>query len=273
MPKLDILTKTQNLFSSKKWVINDKFDSFCSILSCLTEEQQDLIIELTCRYSIVGIQEYMEKLANAIYFGLFEELENKKIYIFPLTRIKETKNKSGQMIYSLFKCHDFTWISKNFYFTPIEKLKEKFRNDDSIILLVDDYVGSGNTAKEVCNDFLEIECNGDLISHKNIKIACIVAQKQGIDFVKNELDIDIYADEIHKKGITDYYDSYPEKLSIMIQIGKQMKFSKDLLLGYENTEALITLLDRTPNNTFPIYWCKSKKLPTPPPFPRKLYNE
>jgi hypothetical protein len=85
------------------------------------------------------------------------------------------------------------------------------------------------------------------------------------------MNIPIYYDFIGSKGISDTYsgESLDEKIKIMLEIEKMIPGSTLFSLGYNQSEALITLT-RTPDNTFPIFWKdhrkKGKKFKAP--FPR-----
>jgi hypothetical protein len=44
----------------------------------------------------------------------------------------------------------------------------------------------------------------------------------------------------------------------MSEIEEMLAISSKFKFGYKKSEALISL-DRTPNNTFPLFWCKKKR--------------
>ena len=44
----------------------------------------------------------------------------------------------------------------------------------------------------------------------------------------------------------------------MIKISKQLQAPKGMQLGYASTESLVAMI-KTPNNTFPVYWCECKE--------------
>jgi hypothetical protein len=59
-------------------------------------------------------------------------------------------------------------------------------------------------------------------------------------------------------------------LKIVDRIEKRLRITEKFFRGYGQSEALVKMI-RTPNNTFPLYWCdKTKKGDKwPAPFPRK----
>ena len=53
----------------------------------------------------------------------------------------------------------------------------------------------------------------------------------------------------------------------MKKISQQLQVPKELYLGYLETESLVAM-NKTPNNTFPVYWYE-KNGHSHAPFPRK----
>ena len=58
-----------------------------------------------------------------------------------------------------------------------------------------------------------------------------------------------------------------QKLDEMKKISKLLRVPKELSLGYLDSESLIAM-NKTPNNTFPVYWYESKGH-SHAPFPRR----
>ena len=65
-----------------------------------------------------------------------------------------------------------------------------------------------------------------------------------------------------RKGITGTEHEH-EWTQIMLNIEKRIKVKPEYAFGYAHSEALVKM-SRTPNNTFPIYWLKTKTNPCPP---------
>ena len=49
-----------------------------------------------------------------------------------------------------------------------------------------------------------------------------------------------------------------DKKEKMKKISQQLQVPKELYLGYLETESLVAM-NKTPNNTFPVYWCECKE--------------
>ena len=147
--------------------------------------------------------------------------------------------------------------------TP-EVLKEKkYRDNMDSIILIDDFIGSGETALECLTylDFLKQE-------EKKLYVLALVAQKQGIENIRKE-GISVFVNVVREKGITDKFDKEEaqQKLDEMEKISKLLQVSKKMLLGYLESESLVAM-NKTPNNTFPVYWHEGKGH-SHAPFPRK----
>lgn len=139
-----------------------------------------------------------------------------------------------------------------------EVLKNHINGMESLIL-IDDFIGSGETALE-CLEYLNF-------INKKIYIVSLVAQEEGINNI-NKKNISVFTAVSRKKAITDVY-SEPEariKIDEMIKISERLKVPQGMQLGYANTESLVAMI-KTPNNTFPVYWYENKK--SYAPFVRK----
>jgi hypoxanthine phosphoribosyltransferase len=145
-------------------------------------------------------------------------------------------------------------------FSEFENLKLK---EYEYIILVDDYIGSGETLFACIKKILSI--NPDLT--KKIIIATIAIQHDTVDKISYPIH---YINSV-KKGISDFYTS-PEKekhINTMKKLESRLISGRNFSLGYEQSEGLVTMM-RTPDNTFPIFWHDYKKSTNlHPPFPRE----
>lgn len=272
----DKFLKILSIFEEKKWSIENKqysdgiFDDFCSMLSKYNDEQQTLIIELAEKFLWVGINEYPSYLKS-----LFEQIasdknniidKSKTIIIIPLSAPEDFgKVKSSSFLTYLIK-GDIVHIERMFTNKKIMVLdnynwiiENKNQMKNSIIFLVDDYVGTGETAESAINYLIE-----QGLVKSELFIATLFSQQSGYEKIIED-KINIYCSEIRKKGITDFYteEEVARKLNIMESIEKIIKVKPKYKFGYGQSEALISLT-RTPNNTFPVYWLECKKIPIVP---------
>lgn len=279
--KPDILIKIVELFEEKGWPTNNSnintislFDRYCERLKLLSDIQKQLVIELSYNYTWIQLKSYLEYFYDSLLLlgdSIYNDYD--KIFVYPLLSLSKSvplKTKSAGFLHYMFETDDYTWLSDKFYpNTSIKYLFENFDNNDSILLIVDDYVGSGDTAVEICNEYLSTIMKTGYIKNTNIKVVTIAAQIEGIKTVKDKLNIDVISALKLKKGISDKYlnNEKNEKENIMNEIEKILKISPDFNFGYKKSEGLITMLNKTPNNTFPVYWFENRKKVAP--FPRK----
>lgn len=272
------------IFNDQNWEIeestNDEysiFDIFCKRLEDLeTDADRELMIELTRKYLVVGAGEYYKYM-----FDVFKKFINcnrdvmmdiDTIHIFPVQdKNYPEKTKSGNMMCYLFQgllMRRFD-VFRNKRVRIIETFDGLVKHKDDIkcLLVVDDFVGSGDTLLGCVNS---IEEKG--IEKEKIKVLTLVLQECGKK-VADEYGVEIYTSVLRNKGITDNYSEQEaqEKKEQMKRISKRFKVKdKNLYLGYKESEGLVSMI-KTPNNTFPFYWYEGKregKLSLAP-FPRR----
>jgi len=275
--RADVFTKLVEIFKNKSWEIEkgpneaSLFNRFCSTLSELEYDQQMLILELTERFTRIKFEEYMiyikkilDNVVNNEEIGI-KNINN--IYIAPLISPEDFgKSKSSTMVQYVIR-----GITPNIpelafkrivYTDGLEVECEQINTEDSILFLVDDFVGTGETASSAI-DYL---INNKKVDKKKIVILSIATLEVGVCFLQN-LGVLIFTALVFKKGISDSYPSKiaSEKIALMESIENKIKPHKNEKLGFKSSEALITLI-RTPNNTFPVFWKQKKDRIAP--FPR-----
>lgn len=282
-----------SLFQRKSWELNDGtvsemslFDKFCERLKLFTVEEQEMIIEITEGFTRVGINNYLSNFFESlILLGDTFFDSHAKIYVLPLVdpyvrspksseKLHKGKTKSANFLHYYLEASDWRWLStKLIPHISYKKLIDTFNPNDSCIVLIDDFVGTGQTAEEVCQIFLQEEFKAGKLAPEKIKIVCIAAQQQGVAYVKEKLDIDVVTNIIVHKGISDKYvePQLAIRNSQMANVESVLNISSDLQFGHGRSEAMITFLNKTPNNTFPVYWHETKTRVAP--FPRyKNFN-
>ena len=274
---LTYLIELDKIFETKKWKEKENFQQVFETLSSFSnlifekDEEYDLFIELLREFQWISLNDYYNS-CRQLLIEIINDLnsENQNIYIFPITtKSQSSKVKSGYLVAYLIKSlissiensEKFNFVDIN-NFVDISKIK--FRRND-ILLLVDDFIGSGETLEECINDVTKTNRN---IGNK-FKVLTIAIKKD--TYLKLSKKYTIYKNLEILKGISDYNTGADinVKKEIMRNIENKI-FSSigDYSLGFEESESLITLL-RTPDNTFPIFWNNYKKtVNLKPPFPR-----
>ena len=273
------LLKITNIFAEKKWpVIKEEtdeqslFNRFCKRVADIHDnETRNLMLELTRRYLWIEEEQYINYLVSALRNLVKSNnsfVTSDKVYVMPLVAPEdENKIKSSTAMVYMFNSvklrHDqllskvkFEIVSKK------DTIKKKMDEGNAILLLVDDYIGTGGTAEKCVLDF---QTKGIDISR--IYVVALVAQQSGLEYLR-KYDINISASLICRRGISDYYkgDELKKNKKLMCDLEKKLEVSDTYKFGYLGSEALVTMC-RTPNNTFPVFWKESKNMKTAP-FPR-----
>jgi len=278
--KVDVATVAEltRIFKRKTWEVKDDsdnqlslFNRFISTLTNFSPEQRKLILELTERFDLIPSSDYEAHikiaLNNLLKDTALDLSEINSIYVAPLIAERDFgKNKSSKYVqYSLPNLLPYYSQLGNKKIIPTNELElpSNVKWETSILLVVDDFIGTGNTAKEAIGFLIDKK----EIATNNIIVLSIAALREGISLIKN-LNVRIYTSMELKKGITDFYsaEEIPNKLEIMDEIEGKIKRHKNEKYGYGKSEGLIKLI-RTPNNTFPVFW--KEKGGRIAPFPRK----
>lgn len=174
---------------------------------------------------------------------------------------KKNKTKSSGLV--AYSCQDtmlkYTDLFKNTKFIIIDDLKylpkkSKLDVNNNPIILVDDYIGTGDTAIESLEEILELKN----YSNKSLFLVSLVAQLTGKKNI-NDRGFELLSSIYRNKGISDNYEGEKqvELKRIMVSIEDLLiqdpRFDKKYNFGYKSSESLVSMI-RTPNNTFPLYW-------------------
>lgn len=259
----------KELFEEREWEIEDNqcslFNKFLKRYEQLeNKEQKNVFLNLAKEYIIVELNDYLPILKNTLKFKYFKENEKKQnTILFPLLPAKEIKNiKSSSFLCYLFFhysfLHDDTLFNKKFsiinnYEALFHEARCECKNKKNL-LLIDDYIGSGETTIDSLNDIFQVV---DPKNHNftHITILCLYINELGLKNLKKyintkKLNINII---FHKK--TKYSISWCE------DILKSINFSEPYN-GHKECGDLITLI-RTPNNTIPLFHKFKPKNPAP----------
>lgn len=277
------ITKLTTIFQSNKWPFADSkeystlFIDFCALLSNLSIDEQELVLILTEDFLRVTYFDYlplMEKVLLRIDNDLIEKAD--QIFILPLISPRDKEKgvvkSSHNMLYNiLHQCinrHTCFRNAKRKTSVLVDMVKMQHDRRNALLIFVDDYIGSGLTACEAMWDYwMSYRVESD-----SVVIIALVAQDKGIYVLNKHLFNHVYAEHIRRRGISDS-DKFADintPLDIMDQIERRLKIKKKCRRGFAKSEALVTMI-RTPNNTFPVYWCSETKKRKPWPAPFKRY--
>ena len=266
--------KIQQLFLEKRWpfdgVLDEGyFDNFCLMMQELTEDQQEMLLSLSRDFLWVQEMEYLKYFVPTfdLFINHIGSETRRSIVIAPLLPPEDFgKSKSSvSLLYHIkssivhiqqkYNAHNICLFE-----SPSTFVLSNFA-ENSIFCLVDDFIGSGETAIKATQYYLD---NG--VSANNLVVLGLVSMQQGINCLK-QLKIQAFSGIIKQKAISDRTDGNKETYcELMKAIEERIKVREDCTFGYSHSESLVKMM-RTPNNTFPIYWLRNTKNKYPP-FPR-----
>lgn len=268
------LARLKAIFAKKQWPIEDEFgdrefEKFCNLLAGLEAHQRELMLTLTEKFLWVREFEYIKHFSHAFdsFISNFSFEGKKNIIVCPLLPEKDFgKSKSSIALFYLIKSRlhplqdKYSQYNIALFDKPSSLECDQFR-DTTIVCLVDDFIGSGNTATEAAVFFLNQK-----YPISQIAIVSLVAMEEGLETLRKN-GYNTYTSIVEKKGITGSGRDETFETKTMQEIEFAISISPEYQFGYSHSEALVKMI-RTPNNTFPIYWHKKKNINVYAPFPR-----
>lgn len=267
----------------KNWTIKnsarsldvDRFERFSKILEMVSEDEANLILDLTEQFDKYTVDSTLLGLGVALELSGLSIIENcEKIFVFPLVDQSEADtNKSGGALAYPFlhtvlkpymKKHSISKIITDY--RALKSIKRHNDRRNSLIIAVDDFLGSGSTARKFIDEF-------DLLPKENcdtLLILTAAAMNSGLIDV-SRTPHRIFTGTIYSKGISEspIITDTKTALSIMDKIEQRIFIETGCSRGYGSCESLVSFT-RTPDNTFPLYWSNRKidGEEWPCPFPR-----
>lgn len=233
------------------------FNSLCKAYAKLNDSQKSLYIDLLKRFLYIPFYKYPEELAVATD-KFIQKCKTHKIYIYNGFSNKDYgKVKSNYLVSYQFRAIGLK-SRVNFAGREVKVLhsiKELLQIDDDekcILVLVDDFVGSGDTMEKAFS-YIHHRLKIHNKSIKQFAVICLVAMKSAVARLWKS-KIPIYCSHILEKGISDYYEGEDLERAIVImkEMERQNHISEYNSFGYGKSEALVCM-ERCPNNTFPIF--------------------
>lgn len=236
-------------------VDSESFDNFCSLIKKITNDQQELMMYLLQKYLRMGAANYIALIPELL--KKIDSYVNAGAELLFFTVESNKNDKSGNFLLSYLKM--LVKADKSFKNAKInnsnlsndEMMGYVMKKTNSYLILLDDFVGSGEQTSIEATKVLKNGVNKD-----NFLVACLVAQKQGIEKLA-QLGINVIYLKKRDKAITDDYSLSKEEkeyfIKTMLDIEKSINVLPKESLGYNQVEATVTM-GRTPNSTFPIFW-------------------
>ena len=263
LPQLSIgqLEKLKTLFMQKQWpIIEDEglsvFERFYKTLLMLDEKEQTFLINLTYRFDHVPLSEYINYMTGPLR-KLRDDSDGETLCFVTCTPKEEAGyvKSSSAVLYQIkgttMKQH--VNLAPKLVVENIQKLPDYKITDKTKIVLVDDFIGTGDTAIGAV-DFVH-ELVPSLKDNSRIIVFSIVALREGLERL-DKIGVKTYCAVVRQKAISEEMKEADRDAAtaIMQSIeGKLKRLKDDYKFGYKGSEALVSM-ERCPNNSFPIYW-------------------
>ena len=268
------LARLQDIFFKKKWPVQDEFENsvfenFCGLLAGLKAHQRELIFTLTENFLWIREFDYIRHFSNAfdLFISGFPFNRNTSIIICPLLPEKDFgKSKSSIMLLYLIKANIASLRAKyplyriDFCDSPPQFNCARAKAT-TVLCLIDDFIGSGDTAADAVDYFLQRH-----YPLSQIVVLSLVTMEKGLAELRKK-GYHTYASIVETAGITGRGRDELVETKTMEEIETAIRVPPEFRFGYARSQALVKMI-RTPNNTFPIYWRTKGNLNLYAPFPR-----
>lgn len=278
---VELMGELYAIWSGKNWefptpkIENETFESLCRLLDQLTSEQQELALKLTKAYSRYSFTEYQGLLITAFSKITASHLEGmQQVVLAPLVDKGDNslrRSKSGHTL--PYAAEHIAALATGELSTKkitalsgTDTIEGKISNDTpTLIIFLDDFIGSGDTAKAIVRNW-----QSRIYKKDRILVVSLVAMEHAVQLLSG-YNIEVLCADIIRKGIAQNTDIADKDVAYQIidSLEAELDIQDDQRRGYKQSEALISMI-RTPDNTFPLYWCPKRKdgTPWPAPFPR-----
>jgi hypothetical protein len=271
----------REIWQEKNWAfptINESesaFDKLCEMTSLLNSEERQLLVNLTRFYTLYSFTDYQHLLIDALSKISAAVLTGAdQIVVAPLIGPEDVAKNRSKSGHCLPYVAQYVAIPANASLAhlPITALaapifdRSKLSGTKLLVILLDDFVGSGDTAIKAV-----AEVRHSAATQDEIVVVSLVTMQKGIDALAHAA-IPFFWAKLAEMGIDDnpHIKDKAEAYQLVDSIWEaHLKLAEKYKRGYKNSEALVTLV-RTPNNTLPMYWCKASRDGSewPSPFPR-----
>lgn len=244
---------------------SNKVGKFISQLGA-ERETGEILLKLLESYNYYS-REKVNEILKSIYLKI-EELELPKQRTIYSRIEKGHKINSSSNLLEEFKI--INNISNN-YSHDITKMGVNELTEIDCIVFLDDIIGSGNTVVKF------LKANKEKIQDKTIFLFCIEIMKCGKKNIEDYLktincEHIIFSHVETEKAFSNngiFKDASLTNRKKLYDFEKnKIKVGKNYVLGYDESEALVTFYRNTPNNTIGSYWYKNENWT--PLFPREL---
>lgn len=288
---INLLVECQRRFEKKPWYNAKRINALLGRLAFLNDDEIDLVLDLTDRFQFLKITELNSKLINAyrkipatllqdtprILFAPLKSpyskaekrtlQRRKRERIRPLEPLLTDPGKSCDVIFRImlidYPAEYAPYDQKTYICNEPIDIVDNYVNN-GLIVLWDDFVGSGESAFNAIADIQKfLVDHGKITQENNYVVVCMCAMQDGL-WNLDYCSLKCYASDVYIKAITDdkRFDLQQRQQRIGFMKSAEEKVVKRALkkysLGYSQSEALLSIMDKCPNNTLPFYWFASQ---------------
>lgn len=248
----------------ERWDAEDKKTLFFSENYEEWFEQLPEEIRPTALVLLSKFEYYSQPKINALLVELhqrlirFEGFDLSKTLFTHLPSKKGIENSSIDYLMEYRRLHD---LSKYHVIMDLDtyasKKSTQFESIENVVF-IDDYCGSGDTY----NTYLRDNC--DKLKGKRLFYVVTYTMQEAIPRIYDtarELGIQqeiVYINSGEKAFSNEQFGETGElEREKMKKASRKLQLKKRSYLGYEDTEAVVSFYNDTPNNTIGIFWCDS----------------
>ncbi|MBE4909201.1 hypothetical protein IMZ08_14130 [Bacillus luteolus] len=217
-----------------------------------------VLLDLIKHYNYYS-REHIDQILIAFYQFVVSELKLDESYTIYSRIEDDSKIDSSNSFLEEFKI--LNDISNHFSY-DIEKLDLIDFDQIKNVIFLDDIIGSGKTVERFFN------MNKEKLLKVNCYIFCIELLIDGKEYLENYFkengfECEIFYHNIHLKAFSDKHifgEHYKINEELLREFERGLwKRDSNNILGFENSQAIVSFFRNTPNNTLSSFWFKNNK--------------
>lgn len=232
-------------------------------LNQMPKELQEIVIELLSNFEY-----YSHERVNNILVNLHSEIKRIEGIVFDNTvfSVLHSQRRTYNSSYEYWiEYKNLNNINKNIAIPNIKDLEPEAISMIDNYVFIDDCSGSGKTFIDYLENIVEI-LDGKRIIYLVVHIMEEALQEIEIFKEKNKVDIVVIYYNKSDKAFNMCELKEKDKTTFISE-SKILGINKNYILGYKETESLISFYNNTPNNTLGLFWWDSQMYSSI--FPRK----
>ncbi|TQR36461.1 phosphoribosyltransferase-like protein [Brevibacillus brevis] len=256
--------------------INDLRGKIENWIKHASEEEKHVLIRLLKRYqyySMVKVNSTFIELHRQFiqqFHDVLDQVQNAftNTLFFPVFSKGGTRTSSVDMHGCYQRAND---LSKHCFKLDFRSVIQEERIDLHSIenfVFIDDIIGTGKTFVKFMKSLYTIY--GDYLNQKRIIYITLEGFQSGIDSIKqyasvHGINVNIICSNIHIKAFTQNHIFQQEEVAFSRQLIYDLELrinngrEDDYVLGYQQSEGLVSFYHNIPNNTLSCFWRGNQK--------------